>query len=79
MLLPGRIETARLKELDAANAKRSGKSLDQVATAAKAQIPTGRYGAVEEFGATAAFLVSARASYINGSMIRCDGGAIKSV
>jgi 3-oxoacyl-[acyl-carrier protein] reductase len=79
MLLPGRIETDRLKELDAANAKRSGKSLDDVANAARAQIPVGRYGAVEEFAATAAFLVSARASYINGSMIRCDGGAIKSV
>lgn len=79
MLLPGRIETDRLKELDAANAKRSGKSMDEVATAARAQIPVGRYGAVDEFAAAAAFLVSARASYINGSMIRCDGGAIKSV
>ncbi|MEQ8305000.1 MAG: SDR family oxidoreductase [Hoeflea sp.] len=79
MLLPGRIETDRLKELDAANAKRSGKSLEDVAAAAKGQIPVGRYGAVEEFAATAAFLVSERASYINGSMIRCDGGAIKSV
>ncbi|MDZ7600462.1 MAG: SDR family oxidoreductase [Hoeflea sp.] len=79
MLLPGRIDTDRLKELDAANAKRSGKSLDEVADAARAQIPVGRYGAVDEFAATAAFLVSARASYINGSMIRCDGGAIKSV
>ncbi|WP_420410517.1 SDR family oxidoreductase [Hoeflea sp.] len=79
MLLPGRIGTERLKELDAANAERSGKSLEDVAEAARAQIPAGRYGAVEEFGATAAFLVSAKASYINGSMIRCDGGAIKSV
>jgi 3-oxoacyl-[acyl-carrier protein] reductase len=79
MLLPGRIDTARLKELDAANAKRSGKDVAEVAKTAQAQIPVGRYGAVEEFGSTAAFLVSARASYINGSMIRCDGGAIKSV
>ncbi len=31
MLLPGRIETDRLKELDAANAKRTGRSLDEVA------------------------------------------------
>ena len=79
MLLPGRIDTDRLKELDAANAKRAGKDVAEVAKAAQAQIPVGRYGAVEEFAATAAFLVSARASYINGSMIRCDGGAIKSV
>jgi NAD(P)-dependent dehydrogenase (short-subunit alcohol dehydrogenase family) len=34
MLLPGRIETARLKELDAANAERSGKSLEDVTAAA---------------------------------------------
>lgn len=79
MLLPGRIDTDRLKELDAANAKRSGKSLEEVAKAAQGQIPVGRYGVVEEFAAAAAFLVSARASYINGSMVRCDGGAIKSV
>jgi 3-oxoacyl-[acyl-carrier protein] reductase len=79
MLLPGRIDTDRLKELDAANAKRAGKDVAEVAKAAQAQIPVGRYGGVEEFAATAAFLVSARASYINGSMIRCDGGAIKSV
>ncbi|WP_322990482.1 SDR family oxidoreductase [Hoeflea sp.] len=79
MLLPGRIETARLKQLDTANAERSGKSLEAIAAAAQAQIPVGRYGAVEEFAATAAFLVSARASYVNGSMIRCDGGAINSV
>ncbi|MDF1608754.1 SDR family oxidoreductase [Hoeflea sp. YIM 152468] len=79
MLLPGRINTARLQELDANNAERSGKDVAAIAKAAQAQIPVGRYGAVDEFGATAAFLVSERASYINGSMIRCDGGAIKSV
>ena len=79
MLLPGRIDTDRLKELDAANAKRSGKDVAEVAKAQQAQIPVGGYGDVEEFAKTAAFLVSARASYINGSMIRCDGGAIKSV
>ncbi|PWV99958.1 3-oxoacyl-[acyl-carrier protein] reductase [Hoeflea marina] len=79
MLLPGRIETDRLKELDAANAKRSGRSLEEVADMARSQIPVGRYGMVEEFASVAAFLVSDRASYLNGGMIRCDGGAIKSV
>jgi len=79
MLLPGRIATDRLAELDAANAKRSGKTLEEVAALAKSQIPAGRYGAVEEFAAIATFLVSERASYISGSMIRCDGGAIKSI
>jgi len=79
MLLPGRIDTDRTKQIDAANAKSSGKSVEEVAKISKSQIPVGRYGEVEEFGATAAFLVSARASYITGSMIRCDGGSIKSV
>jgi 3-oxoacyl-[acyl-carrier protein] reductase len=48
MLLPGRIDTARLKELDAANAKRSGKS-GRGCQGGPGQIPVGRYGAVEEF------------------------------
>lgn len=79
MLLPGRIATDRLHQLDQANAKRTGRDAETVSAAAKAQIPVGRYGTAEEFGAVGAFLCSEKASYINGSMIRCDGGAIKSV
>lgn len=79
MILPGRIETDRTGELDQANAKRLGKSTDEVAAASKAQIPAGRYGAVQEFGDVACFLASARASYITGSTIRVDGGATRSV
>ena len=79
MLLPGRIATDRLKQLDQANAEKLGKSLDEVAAAAQATIPTGRYGTVEEFGNVGAFLCSGPASYINGSVVRCDGGAIKGV
>jgi 3-oxoacyl-[acyl-carrier protein] reductase len=79
MLLPGRIHTARTDQLDAAASKRTGKSVDEVRTASEATIPVGRYGTVEEFGAVAAFLCSARASYVTGSKIRCDGGAIRSV
>ena len=79
MLLPGRIATDRLKQLDQANAEKLGKSLDEVAAAAQATIPTGRYGTVEEFGNVGVFLCSAAASYVNGSVVRCDGGAIKGV
>ena len=34
---------------------------------------------MEEFAATAAFLCSAPASYVTGSLVRCDGGAAHSV
>jgi 3-oxoacyl-[acyl-carrier protein] reductase len=79
MLLPGSIMTDRLKSLDAAAAERSGKSVDEVRAASEMAIPARRYGTVEEFAATAAFLCSAPASYVTGSIVRCDGGAARSV
>jgi len=79
MVLPGRIHTDRVDELDAANAKAQGKSVDDIATAARAAIPAGRYGTVEEFADTLCFLASERASYITGSLIRVDGGAVRSI
>ncbi|MBB94827.1 MAG: 3-oxoacyl-ACP reductase [Rhodobacteraceae bacterium] len=79
MLLPGRIHTERVDELDGSASAKSGKSLDEVRAASRATIPAGRYGTVEEFAAVACFLASAPASYVTGSLVRCDGGAIKSV
>ena len=77
MLLPGSILTSRIDELDRRAAGRSGRTLEEVRAESEAAIPAGRYGTVEEFGATAAFLVSERASYITGTMVRCDGGAAR--
>lgn len=79
MLLPGRIHTARVDQLDEAAAKRTGATLEETRAASRAAIPAGRYGTVAEFGAVAAFLASEPASYVTGGLIRCDGGAIKSV
>jgi len=79
MLLPGRIHTERIDELDAAASKRTGQDIEAVRTAARATIPVGRYGTAEEFGAVACMLLSAPASYVTGSVVRCDGGAIASV
>lgn len=42
--------------------------------AAKKRIPLGRYGKVEEFAKTVAFLASDGAAYITGQNIRVDGG-----
>jgi 3-oxoacyl-[acyl-carrier protein] reductase len=79
MLLPGTIMTGRVDEVDGANARRMGRSVDDVRQEKQSRIPIGRYGDVEEFAATAAFLCSQPASYITGSMIRCDGGAARSL
>lgn len=79
MLLPGSIATDRLDDLDGAAAKRTGRPMEEIRAEKQARIPMGRYGRVEEFAATAAFLCSEPASYITGAMIRCDGGAARSL
>ncbi|MEU9474743.1 SDR family oxidoreductase [Streptomyces sp. NPDC048191] len=68
-LLPARIDTDRVRELD-------GLSADPEATRAanESRIPLRRYGAPEEFGKVAAFLLSPAASYLSGVMLPVDGG-----
>lgn len=79
MLLPGLIATDRTAFLDRMTAEKSGKSVEQVEAMRTASIPVGRYGTTAEFGAVAAFLASEQAAYVTGSMIRIDGGAMRSV
>lgn len=79
MILPGRIDTDRLRELDAGKAEKISSSIDAVQKASRAEIPVGRYGRPEEFAAVAVFLASQQASYVTGSTIRIDGGMIKGV
>ncbi|WP_294643958.1 SDR family oxidoreductase, partial [uncultured Aureimonas sp.] len=79
VVLPGRIETTRLAELDAANAARSGSSVEAVQKASIAAIPAGRYGRPEEFAAAVVFLASTQASYVTGTKLRVDGGATRAV
>ena len=78
-LAPGRIATDRVAELDQGRAKRESISLDEVERQSRASIPAGRYGESEEFASMAAFLASQQASYVTGSVIRIDGGMIRSV
>lgn len=79
VILPGRIATARIRQLDEARAEREGKPLEQVIQESTNTIPVGRYGHVKEYGDVAAFLASGPASYITGSIIRVDGGLIASI
>jgi 3-oxoacyl-[acyl-carrier protein] reductase len=78
-IAPGRIATDRVAELDQGRAAREGISVEEAQRQSRATIPAGRYGDPAELAAIAAFLASARASYMTGSVIRVDGGMIKSV
>ncbi|WP_338675753.1 SDR family oxidoreductase [Streptomyces sp. SCSIO 30461] len=69
-LLPGRIATDRMRQLD----ELSGDA-DASRAANEHRIPLRRYGTPEEFGRTAAFLLSPAASYVTGVMLPVDGGA----
>ncbi|GAA2631041.1 SDR family oxidoreductase [Streptomyces axinellae] len=70
-LMPGRIGTERMQYLD---------SLSGDGEAARERnshsIPLRRYGTPEEFGRTAAFVLSPAASYLTGVMLPVDGGAL---
>lgn len=79
LLLPGRIATDRVTQLDQAAAKRRGTTLEDIQLESRKTIPARRYGEPAEFGAAAAFLCSAPASYITGVALRCDGGLIRSL
>src|SRR5690242_18756591 len=78
-LLPGAIDTDRLRSNIEANAKKQGIPLDQAAAARAASIPAKRFGTADEFGAACAFLCSAQASYITGQSLLVDGGAFPGV
>ena len=53
-----------------------GIPLEEVTKERAASVPVGRYGTIEEFGATCAFLCSQHASFMVGQNILLDGGAV---
>lgn len=79
MLVPGRIHTQRIVQLDRANAERQSISMEDQQQAQRKLIPMGRYGDVNEFADAALFLASPRASYITGATLQVDGGLIRSI
>ncbi|MGH9331754.1 MAG: SDR family oxidoreductase [Vicinamibacterales bacterium] len=78
-IIPGRLDTDRLRQLDEGNAKKAGIEPDEQRKRSIATIPAGRYGHPDEFGKAAAFLLSDAASYITGATLQIDGGLIRSV
>ncbi len=74
-LLPGKFDTDRLAATVVAAASKAGQSVQDTRRAQQAQIPAGRYGTAQEFGAICAFLCSQQAGYITGQNVLADGGA----
>jgi len=73
-LLPGRIGTERVAELDASTGDKAA-----AREAATRTIPLGRYGEPGEFGRVAAFLLSPASSFVSGSMLPVDGGMLRAL
>jgi 3-oxoacyl-[acyl-carrier protein] reductase len=76
-LIPGRIGTDRVVEIDAINAKKAGITPEEQKRRSASTIPLGRYGEPREFGAMAAFLLSDAAAYVTGASVQVDGGLVR--
>ena len=73
-VLPGYIDTGRLRSLIEANARKSGQSPEAVEANMISTIPAGRFGNTAEIAQLIAFLATPAASYVNGTSIPVDGG-----
>ena len=73
-LLPGRVETDRTRHLDALSG-----DVEAARAKSEASIPLRRYGQPAEFGRVAAFVLSPAASFLTGSVVAVDGGALRSL
>jgi len=75
----GYFYTQRLENIIQKSSVSTGKSIKEVESGLIKEIPLGRFGKPEEIGNLVAFLCSGLSSYITGTNISIDGGAIKSI
>lgn len=78
-LVPGRIDTDRVRALDKKVAETRGITPEEEKEGQEKRIPLGRYGTINEFGKAGAFLLSEASAYITGETFIVDGGTMKTV
>jgi 3-oxoacyl-[acyl-carrier protein] reductase len=77
VLGPGRVQTARIEQLDTMRASKAGVPIEKIREDTAKTIPLGRYGVPEEFARAAVFLGSPANTYITGQTLLVDGGMVK--
>ena len=78
-LAPGRLQTDRIAQIDAALAASSNIPVEDIRKRTVERIPLGRYGDPLELGRVGAFLLSPAASYVTGAIVPVDGGMIRAL
>jgi 3-oxoacyl-[acyl-carrier protein] reductase len=76
---PGATDTRRRRDILAARAERTGTPLADLDDQDTATVPAGRAALPDEIAAAVAFLVSAEAGYVNGTVLTVDGGRTETI
>ena len=78
-VLPGAIQTDRLRQVIAGQAQRQGRSVEEIRRTWEGEIPLGRLGEPEDVADMIVFLASERANYVTGVTVQVDGGRVRSM